>query len=145
MAYTRCQLLDPGNVLPVYSWDVNYNQEGEFGQRRNLEPMANTAGGIYVVQQGQDDPLQISVSGTMLRKSQHQTFVRYFKVCRERTVIFTDFEGAMFEVMISGYLPVRQRAARNPRGLVEGNFYHTYTYTLEMMVMQVLSGDWALV
>ena len=37
MAYTRVKLIDPANVLAPYTWDVGYNQEGEFGQRRNLE------------------------------------------------------------------------------------------------------------
>lgn len=145
MAYGRVKLIDPSAVLPPYSWDINYGEESDFGQRRNLEIYSNTSGLGFVLQQGADDPMQISVSGKALKRSQHQWFVRYFKASREHTIVLQDFEEAMFEVMMTAYQPRRIRAAANPRGRAEGNNLHTYDYTMEFMVINVLSGDWTLV
>lgn len=144
MAYTRVKLIDPSGALGVYTWDVGYNEEGEFGQRRNLEAIANTAGTGYVVQQGQDEPQAISVSGKFTTKAQHQQFIRFFKRGKLQSMIFEDFEGAQYEVLITAYLPKRMRASRNPRGGASA-MYHYYSYTLEMMVLRVITGDWTLV
>lgn len=145
MAYGRVALIDPNAVLPTYSWDINYNEESDFGQRRSLDMFSNTSGLGFVLQQGPDEPMQISVSGTALKKSQHQAFIRFFKASRDHTIVFQDFEQAMFEVMMTAYQPRRRRAAANPRGRAEGNGLHTYDYSMEFMVINVLSGDWTLV
>lgn len=146
MAYTRVKLIDPafgvvGN-LGTYVFDVGYNDEGEFGQRRSMEAFANTSGNGFIVQQGQDEPMTISISGTILKKSQHIQFVNFFKRSKIQSMVFEDFEGNRYEVMITAYLPKRTRAARNDRGRADGNLLHYYTYTLEMMVLSVISGEW---
>lgn len=146
MAYTRVKLIDPsygivGN-LGTYDWDVNYDEENTFGRTRNIDATQNTGATDFIFQQGADEPMVISVSGKALTKMQHAKFCAFYSRSQYQTMIFEDFEGAQFEVMITSYQPKRVRAARNPRGQAGGAGLHYYTYTLEMMVLNVLSGDW---
>lgn len=146
MAYTRVKLIDPaygvvGN-LGTYEFDVNYDDEGEMGARRDIQAFANTSGDGYIIQQGQDSPMTISVTGKILKPSQHRKFIAFYKRSKIQSMVFEDFEGFQYEVLISAYVPKRLRASANPRGRVEGAGLHYYTYSLEMMVLNVISGDW---
>jgi hypothetical protein len=142
MAYGRVRLTDlaPGG-LGDYSWPANYSEEGEFGRRRNYERTASTSGVGVVRQQGDDGPVVISVTGTILEKDQHSFFCAFMKIGKLRTLIFTDFEGHQYEVLMTAYLPTRQRAARNPRD--PSILLHYYKYQMEMEAVRVLSGPWA--
>lgn len=146
MAYTRVKLIDPsfglvGN-LGTYDWEVNYNSESEFGAQRNVDSFQNTSGTGFIIQQGDDQPIAISVSGKFFTKAQHQKFVAFYKRSQFQTMVFEDFEGAQYEVMITAYKPQRVRTQRNPRGNNEDNRLHYYEYTMEMLVLNVISGDW---
>lgn len=143
MPYTRVKLIDPApGGLGTYSFEVNNNDE-DVARRRNVDSFQNTSGGSWIFQQGQDDPLTISISGTMLTKSQNRMLTWFFNRCSQHTMIYEDFEGQQYEVMITAFAPKRVRATRNPRGGVD-NPLHYYTYTMEMMVLTVMSGDWTL-
>lgn len=141
MPYGRCKLIDPApGGLGTYDWQVNYSEEGEFGRSRNLDVTTTTDGTKIIVQQGEDEPMNISVQGTILHANQHNKFVDYFKKSKLQSLIFQDFEGHQYEVMMTAYKPQRQRTIRNPRDSTIR--LHYYTYTLEMFVLRVISGPW---
>lgn len=141
MAYGRCKLIDPSpGGLGTYDWQVNYNEEGEFGRARNLDVTTTTNGAVMIVQQGEDDPLKISVQGTILHANQHNEFVGYFKKSKLQSLIFQDFEGHQYEVMLESYKPKRLRTIRNPRD--PSIPLHYYTYSMDMLVLRVISGPW---
>lgn len=142
MAYYRVQLYDPSpGGLGAYNWQINYSDEGEFGQERNIDATENLAGTGFIVQQGGENPMTISVSGTILHQNQHVKFVQFYKRSQNQTLIFTDFTGEQYEVMIRAYKPTRKRTLRNPRDKTIPSHY--YTYSMEMMVLSVRAGVWA--
>lgn len=140
--YTRVQLNDvaPGG-LGLYPWPINYQEEGEFGRRRNYDRSASTSGVGVVRQQGDDGPLIINVTGVILKADQHAYFAAFMKVGKLRTLIFTDFEGHQYEVLMTAYLPTRVRTSRNPQD--PNILYHYYKYSMEMEVVRVISGPWS--
>ena len=144
MPYGRVALLDvhPGG-LGLYQFPVNYSEEGEFGRRRNLERTASTNHVGVVRQQGDDGPLIITFNGVIFHADMHQKLINYFAVGRDRTVFFTDFEGWQYEVFLIAYLPTRVRTLRNPRD--PSIPYHYWKYSMEMEVVNALSGPWAAV
>jgi hypothetical protein len=122
-----------------YAWPINHDAEDAFGKTRNLEHTALLKGSGLVIQQGDDGPLTIKVSGAILHKAQVQAFDAWFERCRTETIHFTDFAGDSYEVMITSFTPTRQRTLRNPRD--PSIPLHYYKYNLEMEVIQVLSGS----
>jgi len=140
--YQRVNLMDvaPGG-LGTYEWAIGYTEEGEFGRRRNYDRSASTSGVGVVRQQGDDGPIIINVQGTILQADQHAYFCAFMKVGKLRTLIFTDFEGHQYEVLLTAYLPTRKRTSRNPRD--PNILYHYYAYSMEMEAVRVLSGPWA--
>jgi methyltransferase-like protein len=143
MAYQRVKLIDPApGGLGEYSFEIN-NEDEEMGAKRNVDSFMNTSGQGWIIQQGQDDPPNIQISGKMLTKNQNQRLTQFYNRCAQHTMYYQDFEGQTYEVMITGYSPKRLRASRNPRGGAV-NPLHYYSYTLEMLVVTVISGDWLL-
>lgn len=141
MPYTRVKFIDPApGGLGVYSWPVNYTEEEEFGRARNIERTATTnlMGGVK--QQGDEGPMVHRVTGTILHAGQHQAFINFYNVCHHHTVVYEDFEGHQYEVLITAYKPTRQRTLRNPRDPSIDK--HFYRYTVEMEVVRVISGPW---
>lgn len=140
--YTRVALADvaPGG-LGFYQWPLNYDEEGEFGRRRNYDRSASTSGVGVVRQQGDDGPIVITISGVILQADQHTYFCAFMKTGKLRTLIFTDFEGFQYEVLMTAYLPTRVRVGRNPRD--PSIPYHYYKYSMEMEAVRVISGPWA--
>lgn len=141
MAYGRNQFIDPRGVVPTYAWQVNHDTEDQFGRERQVTTSAPTGNVGLVRQQGEDSPLVISLSGSILHAAQHAAMRRYFDLSRGQTVIFTDFAGDSYEVLVTSFKPTRQRTIRNPRdSSIELHYWH---YTLDMQVIRVISGPWA--
>ena len=126
----------------VYAWAINHTEEEEGGRDRNIDFEANTGNVGLVKQQGELTPLTFSYSGTILTRAQLVEMNRWFKLCEEQTIYFTDFAGDQYEVLIDSFKPLRKRASRNPRGGAEAPYWY-WTYTIKLTVLRVIGGTWA--
>lgn len=133
---------DPGGPLADYQWEINHNEEEQSGKTRNIEESANTAGTGLVKQQGDDGPLRFEYSGSILRETQLTTMLKYFQACKTRTVIFTDFAGDQYEVLVTSFQPTRKRTLRNPRDQANAPL-HYWTYKIALEVITILVGPYA--
>lgn len=142
MARTSNVFTDPAGLLATYVWAVNHDEESEQGKTRAVEHTGNTGTTGLVRQQGDDEPLVLRFSGTMLQETQVIATLRYFQACRTRSVRFTDFNGDGYEVLITSFKPLRQRVLRNDRDLSRAPL-HIWKYQIEMEVLTILSGPYA--
>lgn len=124
----------------IYDWQVNHDEEDEFGRTRNIEHTATVAGatGDIVRQQGDDSPAVIKLSGTILHEAQVTEFDAWMLRTRFETIHFRDFTGDEYEVIITSFLPKRVRTLKNPRDPTAPLWY--WKYSMEMDVIHVLSG-----
>jgi hypothetical protein len=142
MAYGRDTFLDP-TTGETYPWPVNHSEESTFGKTRQINSGANTGNTGLTIQQGDDEPMILELTGTIVHKSQHDQFVRWFAISRGHTIHFIDFTGDRYEVLITAFLPQRQRTIGNPRD--RSIRLHYWTYTLRMQVVTFVSGAWTAV
>lgn len=140
MAYGQRNKFTNPATGEVYEWAVNHNAEEQFGRQREVTNIPTTGGGIRVLQQGDEGPLVMSLSGVILHSDQFESMRVFFDTSRQQTVYFEDFAGDAYEVIITGFQPVRQRTSRNPRD--PSIPYHYWTYTINMQVVRVLAGSW---
>lgn len=128
-----------------YTWDINHDTEQPFSKTRNIERTAPVGsatipgGRMLVKQQGDDGPLQIKVSGNILKRSHLRWMWRFYNLSRAQTIYFTDFDGAKYEVQVVEFAPTRKRTLNNYRDPSMPNHYITYEITME--VYTVISGD----
>lgn len=140
MARVANRFTNPENGL-FYDWQINHNEEDEVGFERHVDHSAVTSGtGGLVWQQGVDEPMVFTLRGTILEPIQHFQFTNFAKVSELHTIIWRDFTGEEYEVLLT-YKARRERVARNPRG---GDLApnHVWRYSMTLQVIQVLSGLW---
>lgn len=140
MAYQRDTFRDP-TTGEAYPWPVNHSEESQFGKSRSISSGANTANTGLTIQQGDDEPMVLELTGVIMHKAQHDQFVRWFAISQGHTIHYIDFAGDGYEVIITAFSPQRQRTLRNPRD--RSIPLHYWTYTLRMQVVTFLSGTWA--
>lgn len=141
MSRVANQFYDP-LTAETYDWPINHETEEAFGQERTVSTEANTSNLGLVRVQGDRQPMNLRLSGKALTRDQRDAFWHWFRLCETRTIHFRDVEGNVFEVQILAYNPIRVRAARNNRDLVNAPTW-IYTYTMSMDVLQVVSGPLA--
>lgn len=137
MSRVACQFHDPvGNT--TYAWPVNYlSQEGPARVANvSFDSQANGLG--VMATEGDISPLILSLSGTILHKAQHITFLTYFKM--ENTFRYTDEEGNEYEVTMDAYEPTKERVLWNPRDVNMRS--HKWTYKMRLRVVRIISGDY---
>lgn len=137
----RNRFTNPANGA-FYDWQVNHSDEGSFGKTRQITESANTANTGLVKQQGDSTPLKMKLTGTIFHKAQHEQFIDWFQLGETQTVIFKDFTGDEYEVLLTQYDAVRKRTVRNPRDAANAPLWY-WTYEMEMEVIRVISGVWA--
>lgn len=137
----RNRFTNPSNGS-FYDWQVNHSTESAFGKSRQITESANTANTGLIKQQGDSAPLRMKLQGTIFHKAQHEEFVKYWQLCESQTIIFKDFTGDEYEVLIVSYDPVRKRTVRNPRDFANAPLWY-WTYEMELEVIRVISGTWA--
>lgn len=124
-----------------YEWTINHSEEQESGKTRNFTNSATTSNVGLVRQQGDDSPMTLRYSGTILDRAQLVAFWQWFVLSRDQTIYFTDFDDQEYEVQIASFSPKRERTLRNPRD--DSAPLHYWTYTMEMTVYRFVSGDLA--
>lgn len=123
-----------------YVWEVNHDTEEQFGRQVAIDYAAPTADRTdFVRQEGQQEPLTFRLSGTILTQTQYNALWFFYTLSRAHTIMFEDFTGAMFEVIVTSFQPIRKRVARNPRGGTDAP-YHIWTYSITMDVVTFVSG-----
>lgn len=137
----RNQFIDPNGVLPTYQWDIGFDTEQDGGRDLGVSSTANVANTRVIVQQGDMAPITFNYSGSILRRSQVVAMWQWFNLCRDQTILFTDFAGDEYEVVITSFKPLR-RAGVNPRDPAGAPLWY-WTYTLTMTVVGIISGPMA--
>jgi hypothetical protein len=139
MTRTANRFTDPPTGL-VYDWPLNHQAEEEAAPMRSVTHTATTSGSGLVWQQGEDEPIVFTFTGTVLDPAQHEAFTGFSRACKDHTIIFRDFAGEEYEVLMS-YKPRREGVVRNFRGGTVAP-YHIWRYTMTLQVIQVISGNW---
>lgn len=140
MAYGQRNRFTNPATGEFYEWAVNHSTEDQFGRQREVTNVPTTGGAVRVLQQGDEGPLVLSLTGTILHSDQFAQMRAFFDLARQQTIYFDDFAGDSYEVIITGFQPTRQRTVRNPRD--PSIPYHYWTYTINMQVVRVLAGSW---
>jgi hypothetical protein len=138
----RNRFQDPNGVRSAYEWELGHFEEEETSKRRNIEHGANTANTGLVRQQGDDTPLVLKYSGTILVKAQLVEMLAWWQLCADQTIYFRDFAGDEYEVLISAFSPTRHYTIRNPRDFANAP-HHFWRYTIEMEVVRIIAGTFA--
>lgn len=138
---SRNRFTNPANGS-FYDWQVNHSTESAFGKSRQITESANTANTGLIKQQGDAQPLKMKLQGTIFHKHQLEEFVHFWQLCESQTIIFKDFTGDEYEVLIVSFDPIRKRTVRNPRDFANAPLWY-WSYELEMEVIRVISGTWA--
>lgn len=125
-----------------YSWPINHSEEDDFGKRRSIEHGAKTNGTGLVRQQSDDGPIIIRLRGVIFHESQLQAMISWWKLCETQTIYFKDFQGNEYEVLITEFLPTRQRTIKNPRDFANAPYWF-WRYEIAMEVVTIRAGDWS--
>lgn len=123
----------------TYDWTVNHDAEEQTGVSRAITHGANTANVGLVRHQGEKAPLTLRYTGTILTREQLVAMYSWFALCETQTIHFEDCEQNVYEVIITSFNPIRKRVVRNSRDLANAEL-HVWTYSIEMDVIQVISG-----
>lgn len=125
----------------TYAWLINHDEEDPSDKKRGISHSAPTNKVGLNKQQGDASPLILRYKGKILKQSQVVTMICWYATCDYQTIYFQDFEGNKYEVIITDLQMSRQRVAKNPQDLVHMRT-HIYLYTIEMEVLQIISGVW---
>lgn len=124
----------------VYQWPVNHSSEGEAGLSRSITLGANTANTGLVRQQGDDQPLTFTLTGTIFQTAQLEAFIDWYILCKTQTIYFKKYSGDEFEVIITEFKPTEKKTLHNPKDSEAPLWYWEYTMTIE--VVTVRKGVW---
>lgn len=136
-----CQFVNPVDGS-TYVWPINYLEDNSTGKERTIEVTANTGNVGLVRQQGDDQPLTLAFSGTILTQAHLDAFWLYYILSESQTIYFDDVDGTRYEVQITKFVPKKQRGRNPANGTgTSGLFY--WKYDMEMTVYTVVSGPLA--
>jgi hypothetical protein len=141
MPRTAWRFTNPVNAA-LYDFPINPSEEEAFGKRRNVEHSSPTGLTGLVRQQGDDQPLVLKASGTILTRAQLVAMIGWFQLCRTQTIYLRDHAGDQYEGLLTAFEPTRKRTLRNPRDLAQAPEWY-WTYTIEFEVVRIISGTWA--
>lgn len=136
----RNRFTDP-NTGSFYDWQINHTSESSFGKARQVTESANTANTGLIKQQGDASPLKLKFQGTIMHKHQKDEFERFWELCESQTIIFKDFAGNEYEVLITVFDPTRHATVRNEKDPANAPLWY-WTYEIEMEVVRIIKGDW---
>lgn len=137
---SRNKFIDPAGNRTTYNWQINHDEEDDFGKTRNVDHGANTANTGLVKQQADDGPMVIRVRGTILHAAQIEEMIQWFKLSGTQTIYFEDFTGDQFEVLVTSFKPTRQKTIKNPRDFTNAPYW-IWKYELEMEVIAFRTGN----
>lgn len=128
------QFYDPATG-ETYTWEFNHNAVEASPRTRAIEHLLPTAAGWQQVtsvrQQGDMAPEVHRLTGTAFSASQHEAFMRFWRICATRTIHFLPCNGGSYEAVIRAYEPTRRRVV----GAARGDGLHVWDYTIEMEIV----------
>jgi hypothetical protein len=133
----RNRFTDALHSTDYYDWHVNHDTEEENGRDRQITHSARTDGMGLVRQQGFQEPFTFRYTGVILHLAQFEAMWHFYQLCESRTIHFRDFYGDTYEVLITTFNTQRVRGRNFNDPAIP---LHYYRYTIEMEVIQVLSG-----
>lgn len=139
MTHIPNQFIDPLGFQPLYNWPINHLTESPRGHTRTTTAVAPTGGIGLVRQQGSETPLSLVLQGTILTEAQRLAMIFWWVLCRTQTILFNEFDGETYEVLITDYK--EQKIATTYNRTDPTIPYHYYTYTMTMDVIKTVSGS----
>lgn len=137
---SRNVFTDPATARS-YEWKINHSEEEEFGKRRSIEHGALTNGTGLVRQQSDDSPLILRLRGVIFHKAQLEEMISWWKLTETQTIYFRDFMGDEYEVIITEFIPNRERTIKNPRDFANAPYWF-WRYEMAMEVVTIRDGTW---
>ncbi len=136
MPRTACTFFNPVTNV-TYAWPVNYLEQDGPARAKSVtyDAKASSLGNIGT--EGDDGPLEINLSGTILNRSQLITFYEYYGLAN--SFRYTDEDGGQYEVTMVSFEPTKVRVRWNPRDVTMR--MHKYTYKMKMRVLRIIAGD----
>lgn len=127
------RLYDPETGV-AFVFAINHSDEDPRSYDRQYEAGGPGAVGLSR-QQSAGDPFHLSFRGTILDPAQKTAIDALFEYCDTSTLIYEDYSGEAYEVII-GTWDCREERGRNPltRGL------HLWRYTVDLVILRVLHG-----
>lgn len=123
-----------------YAWPVNHREEDPVGKSRQMGDGAPTSNIGMIPQQGAATPLIKTLKGRFFDDAQNAANLIYWELCEDHSIYFQDFNGDLYEVIITDYAPTRVAVARNPKF---PELTYVWDYTITMRVLTAFSGPWA--
>lgn len=122
----KWNFLDPAGS-DSYTFEVNPLSGADPQYDKSITYQSTTApGGKTLIMEGQDKPLEISWSGTIISESQYDAYVTWFQ--KRRQIQLTDDLGRVFWIYISSFESQRVRSSN----------FHKRTYNVKATVL-----DWS--
>lgn len=124
----------------TWTWPIGHSDEQPTTKTRSIQRTANTAVVGAVRQQGDDGPIILKFSGTILQRVQLQQFWAWYALGKTQSIFFYDFDDQGYEVLITELSVTRKRKLSHT-GRDPSMPFHFYTYDITMEVLSVLQGD----
>ncbi len=134
----RDSFIDPKTAF-TYEWHIGHESEAAVGKKRAVTHSANTANTGLVRQQGDVQPLILKYEGKILHLKQYEEMFRFYELCETQTIIYRDYMGEEYEVLITEFSPQRLATVKNPKDFANAP-RHYWKYTIEMEVVRVIKG-----
>lgn len=110
-----------------YTWEVNANEGGVPSYKKNIVTKNTLApGGKTLIYEGQDEPLTLNWTGTILTQTQYDAFVTWFQ--KRHQFQITDHLAITYWVYITEFVPTRQRAIHYP---------WKFSYTMSALILDI--------
>lgn len=130
----RSQFIDVATG-DTYTWEINAEAMPSAVRKRTIEYHHPTAAGWAQVtpvrQQGTTTHELQRLEGTIATQTQHEAFMRFWRISATRTIHYLPCTGGRYEVVVRTYEPTRRRVVSGPRGAT----LHIWNYTLEMEIV----------
>lgn len=143
MARTPCYFIDL-SIPDTYAFNINPDTENtREASRSYTETGRSDVTASPLLQQGTDPSQKIEISGTILHPNQDAAFAIWFQRSKSRTIIYQDWAGYQYVVLIERYSAPRQRVAYNATG---GNTYMKYStiqWSMTLRIVKTLTGPWS--
>jgi len=138
MAGPRNEFYDP--VAPeTYTWKINHS-EAEGPKRAANVSFSGRRGAFGIqAQQGDDEPVILTLQGSILHRSQYKAFWRFKGITN--SFRYTDYDGQVYEVAMTGLECTPRRVALNLSDATMKR--HVWDYTMTLLVLRFVTGDLA--
>lgn len=136
---TQVTFTDP-RTGDTYAWPNNPPPDGITAaqKQRQIDRSSNTGNVGAVKQQGDDGPFVIHWTPLVFTQAHELALWQWYKKCKTRTILLTDFAGEVFEGQITTLARQQIGALAGPGETRDRGFYVRYEFEFE--VYRFVSG-----